>query len=80
LNFIKRIGLITIAFVLLLASVPFQAQANNTFKTDLVNGLVTKSDRLTFDLWAKDANGNKIDASLIEVSNNNKTVAVTWGD
>lgn len=77
---LKKILTLFALVFLIIASIPIQASANSTLTTDLVNGLVTKSDRLTFDLWAKDAYGNKIEASDIEVLNNNQTVAINWDD
>ena len=77
---LKRVFTIFALVFLVIASVPIHTLASSTFKSDLVNGLVTKSDRLTFDLWAKDAYGNKIEATDIEVLNNNNKVAVNWDD
>ncbi|MBQ0138713.1 MAG: hypothetical protein KBT36_05405 [Kurthia sp.] len=51
----------------------------NSFKTTLVDR-TTKSDRLTFDIWAKDANGDKISINDINITNNSKAVAVNWDD
>lgn len=48
--------------------------------TTLEDGLVTKSDKLTFDLFAKDSNGAKISPSYISVMNNDKPVSVNWDD
>lgn len=80
LTVLKRITAFLLTLFLVISSIPIYAEASGTFKTDLVDGLVTKSDRLTFDLWAKDASGNKIEASQIEVLNNNQTVAINWDD
>lgn len=77
---LKKIFTLFALVFLIIASIPIQASASSTLETDLVNGLVTKSDRLTFDLWAKDAYGNKIEASNIEVLNNDKVVAINWDD
>lgn len=51
-----------------------------SIKTNLKDGLVTKADKHTFDLWAKDENGEKIDPADIEVTNNEQTVSVNWND
>jgi len=77
---LKKIFTLFALVFLIIASIPLQASASNTLQTDLVNGLVTKTDRLTFDLFAKDAYGNKIEASEIEVLNNNQIVAINWDD
>ena len=45
--------------------------------TTLVDGAVQKGSKKTFDVWAKDVNGNKITA---EVTLNNKPVPVNWDD
>ncbi|MBU5437888.1 S-layer homology domain-containing protein [Tissierella sp. MSJ-40] len=42
--------------------------------------MATKSDKLTFDLWVKDSNGNKIDDSYVKVTNNGEPVSATWDD
>lgn len=42
--------------------------------------MTTKADIITFDLWAKDGDGNKIAVSKINVTNNGKPVSVTWDD
>ena len=42
--------------------------------------MTTKADKLTFDLWVKDSNGNKMDVSYIRVTNNEEPVSVTWDD
>lgn len=80
MNFIKRIGLFAFAFILFFASVPFIAEASGTIKTDLVDGLVTKSEKLTFDLWAKDSNGTKLSGDAVTVKNNGQNVAINWDD
>src|SRR5699024_8812345 len=49
-----------------------------SIKTNLKDGLVTKANKHTFDLWAKDENGEKIDPADIEVTNNEQTVSVNW--
>lgn len=66
--------------ILIFASFPFYTEANSSFQTDLTNGLLTKSDRLTFDLWVKDDNGNKINGSDIIVTNNGNPVPINWDD
>src|SRR5690625_3916434 len=48
--------------------------------TNLEEHLVTKADKLTFDLWAKDKDGNKISTTDIKVTNNDEPVPVNWDD
>ena len=48
--------------------------------TSLTDQLTTKSEKLTFDLWAKDVTGNKISSSNITVTNNEQHVDVNWDD
>src|SRR5699024_11164533 len=43
--------------------------ASVSIETNLEDGLVTKADRQTFDLFAKDANGDKIATKNIIVTN-----------
>lgn len=50
-----------------------------TITTDLKD-MITKADKITFDLWARDADGKKINVSNIQVTNNEKPVSVTWDD
>ncbi|MEL5897858.1 cell wall-binding repeat-containing protein [Clostridium sporogenes] len=50
-----------------------------SIKTTLKD-MTTKADKVTFDLWAKDANGNKIKGSHVKVRNNEKPVSVAWDD
>src|SRR5690606_12272903 len=48
--------------------------------TTLVDNFTTKQDKLTFDLWAYDAAGDKINASNIQVTSNGKVVPINWDD
>ena len=48
--------------------------------TNLEDQLVTKADKLTFDLWARDDAGKKISTEHIQVTNNSNTVKVNWDD
>lgn len=48
--------------------------------TNLTDQLTTKAEKLTFDLWAKDVEGNKISLSNIRVTNNEQYVDVNWDD
>lgn len=48
--------------------------------TNLEDHLHTKADKLTFDLWAADAQGNKISASHVTVTSNGKNVPINWDD
>src|SRR5699024_3198921 len=54
--------------------------ASVSIETNLEDGLVTKADRQTFDLFAKDANGDKIATKNIIVTNNEEEVAINWDD
>lgn len=51
----------------------------NAFKTTLKDR-TTKSDRLTFDIWARDENGQKLSADTIKVTNNGVSVRINWDD
>ncbi len=51
-----------------------------TIATTLKDQTATKADKLTFDLWAKDNEGNKISASYVTVTNNGKNVDINWDD
>ncbi|MEI3611566.1 DUF4430 domain-containing protein [Pseudogracilibacillus sp. SO30301A] len=90
-NLIKRIfSILLIAFLLLTTFInePVLAESTNgeeqnldvSLTTNLEDGLVTKADKLTFDLWAKDENGNKISAGEIQVTNNGQPVSINWDD
>lgn len=48
--------------------------------TNLEDNFITKADMLTFDIWAKDKDGKKINPSDIAVTNNGKDVSVNWDD
>ncbi|GEK34415.1 Ig-like domain-containing protein [Kurthia sibirica] len=63
---------------------PVVASAEETttvtsFKTTLADR-TTKSDRLTFDVWAKNSENEKLSTNQIIVTNNDKKVAVNWDD
>ncbi|MCC5909122.1 MAG: leucine-rich repeat protein [Clostridiaceae bacterium] len=45
-----------------------------------LQSMTTKVDKITFDLWAKDSDGQKISTKDIKVTNNNQIVGVTWED
>ena len=49
----------------------------NTIESTLVEGNTYVGQKLTFDAFAKDGNGNKIASS---VTLNGETVAVNWDD
>ncbi len=51
-----------------------------SIRTNLEDNYITKADRLTFDLWAYDSNGNKISASNVKVTNNGKKININWDD
>ncbi|MCK9478585.1 MAG: hypothetical protein M0R40_03670 [Firmicutes bacterium] len=75
----KILGLF-MAFVLLISFfVPVMSYASDapTIVTTLVDGALQKGSRKTFDVWAKDSNGNKID-SFVEF--NNLDIYPTWDD
>lgn len=66
-------------FVLLLPAGGMQAaaQAGVSLRTTLTDGMIQKGSRRTFDVWARSATGEKIDAS---VTLNGEPVAYTWDD
>ncbi|WP_340085043.1 DUF4430 domain-containing protein [Siminovitchia sp. FSL H7-0308] len=89
----KRCSLLFILFILLMPFMTSAASANSvvdgintiestevTITTSLEDRVTTKADKLTFDLWAKDSDGNKIEASHVKVTNNGNPVAVNWDD
>ena len=80
MHLIKKFLFASLALILMLASVPLSTEASTSFQTDLVDGLTTKSDKITFDLWAKDPFGQKIDKSEIIVTNNGNPVPINWDD
>ena len=80
MHLIKKLLFASLAFILLLTSVPITTEASTSFQTDLVDGLTTKSEKITFDLWAKDSFGQKIDKSEISVTNNGNPVPINWDD
>jgi len=80
LHLIKKLLFASLAFILLLAAVPITTEASTSFQTDLVDGLTTKSEKITFDLWTKDSFGKKIDKSEISVTNNGNPVPINWDD
>ena len=51
-----------------------------TINVDLVDGLVTKTDKITFDLWARTLDDVKIDTNNIQVTNNGEIAGVNWND
>lgn len=82
MQFWKKQFAFLLALLLFISAIPLQsfASGNSTIITDLVDGLVTKSDRLTFDVWAKDDTGQKVDGSLLHVTNNDALVPINWDD
>ncbi|WP_207521231.1 DUF4430 domain-containing protein [Pseudogracilibacillus auburnensis] len=57
-----------------------QPLENVKITTSLEDNLITKADKLTFDVWAKDENDHKINASEMKVTNNGTSVPVNWDD
>jgi len=51
-----------------------------TINVDLVDGLVTKTDKITFDLWARTLDDVKIDTNNVQVTNNGEVVDINWND
>ncbi len=55
------------------------AVVSPSIKTDL-SDMTTKSDKITFDLWAKDPDESKIQISDISVTNNGEPIGINWDD
>ncbi|WP_233191070.1 S-layer homology domain-containing protein [Sporosarcina sp. P20a] len=51
-----------------------------TLKVGLKDSIETKSDKITFDVWARDADDNKIPDKHVDVTNNEKPVGINWTD
>lgn len=51
-----------------------------TLKIDLIDGLETKADKMTFDLWARTLDDVKIDTNDVHVTNNGERVGINWND
>ncbi|MEK4628403.1 S-layer homology domain-containing protein [Solibacillus sp. FSL R7-0682] len=51
-----------------------------TLKVDLIDGLETKADKMTFDLWARTLDDVKIDTNNVHVTNNGDPVHINWND
>ena len=51
-----------------------------TLETTLEDGITQRNSRLTFDVFAKDADGNKLPANEVTVLLNGDPVSVNWDD
>lgn len=62
--------------------VPKEKITNETIsiETNIEDNLVTKLDKLTFDVWVRDVNDEKIDIDYISVTNNGKNIPINWND
>lgn len=53
------------------------AEGEATIVTTLVDGMEQRGSRKTFDVWARDEEGNKVSSS---VTLNGEPVSATWDD
>ena len=51
-----------------------------TLETTLEDGIIQRNSRMTFDVFAKDGDGNKLPASEVTVLLNGDPVSVNWDD
>lgn len=83
--------IILILFVVVLLGIPFGAadsfahtvaeETNEKIRiTTNLKDHTTKSDRLTFDVWVRNQDNQKVNASNVRVTNNDKPVAINWDD
>ena len=81
---IRKILSNILIFVLVLSSVlPSLAFAENesiTLKVGIKDEFTTKSERITFDLWARTEDDEKIDDDYVSVTNNGNPVDINWSD
>ena len=49
-------------------------------KTTLQDGIIIKNSKKSFDVWARDANNQKIDDDYVTVTNNDSDVEINWTD
>ncbi|MER2190762.1 MAG: S-layer homology domain-containing protein [Solibacillus sp.] len=88
-NRFKKITISFIAVILVCSQLLFavgtslptvQASEGNTLRIDLKDKIQTKSNRFTFDIWAKDIHDKKIENKYVTVTNNGKDVGINWSD